>query len=251
MRNCLWILLLGVMACGSDGGGGSGGTDASSPDSETSMVDAATDAAPAPAMITLTGTATATSLQGPQPVAAATIAAYASTDEATPVATTMTDTAGNFTLVLTTGGVALDGFLKATKAGHVVTYLYAPAPISMDMAMVPINMLTTGNYGTLYTFTQTTEAATAGTIALIVHDAAAMPVAGATVTSTPAGTYKYNGSNGFPSSTATSTAADGTAYILNAPLGAVTVMASKTGSTFASNAVKSFDGALTTTLIEP
>ncbi len=242
------LLLLGLFACGGDSGGG-GGTDAATDTSATA--DAAVDGAPAPAMITLSGTATSRTTGGAQPVAGAVIAAYRNTDEATPLAMTTTGTNGTFTLSVPTGGVALDGFLKATKAGFVVTYLYAPKPITADMAMLPMNMLTTANYGNLYALTATGQQASKGTVALVVTDAVTMPVAGATISSTPAATYKYNGSNGLPSSSATATAADGIGYMLNAAPGAIAISATKTGSTFASHTVKVFDGALTTTLIVP
>lgn len=241
MRTYLPLLLVGLFACGDDGGGTSGTVDAAP------TVDAPT----APAMITLTGTATSRGVSGSTPVADAVVAAYARADEATPLAMTTTDATGNFTLTITTGGVALDGFLKATKATFVDTYLYSPAPIAMDTADLPLNMLTTGIYGTLYGLAGVQEAANTGTIALVVTDAAQMPVAGATVSSTPAGEYRYNGANGLPSGTPTETAADGTAYIMNAPVGAVTVTATKAGSTFAPNSLKAFEGALTTTLIIP
>ncbi|MBA3818937.1 MAG: hypothetical protein H0X17_08600 [Deltaproteobacteria bacterium] len=249
MRTYLPILLLGCFACGGDDGGNTGGADASTDSSGT--IDASVDGPIAPAMITLSGTATSRTVQGAQPVADAVIAAYRNADEATPVAMTTTTASGAFTLMVPTGGVALDGFLKATKAGFVATYLYAPAPIAADTAMLPIIMLTTGTYGTVYVLAGVGEQANKGTIAVVVTDAANMPVAGATVSSTPAATYKYNGANGLPSGSATATAADGVAYMMNAPLGPVTVTAAKAGSTFAAHAVKAFDGALTTTLIVP
>ncbi|MDQ3366284.1 MAG: hypothetical protein M3680_12735 [Myxococcota bacterium] len=249
MRTYLPFLLLGCFACGGDDGGNTSGADASTDSSGTT--DAGVDGPVAPAMITLTGTATARSAGGAAPVADAVIAAYRDADEATPIAMTTTSATGTFTLTVPTGGVALDGFLKATKAGFVVSYLYAPAPIATDTTMLPMNMLTTGNYGTVYALAGVGEEDAKGTIAVVVTDAANMPVAGATVSSTPAATYKYNGANGLPSSSATATAADGVAYMMNAPLGAVTVTAAKAGSTFAANGVKAFDGALTTTLIVP
>ncbi|MDQ3295793.1 MAG: hypothetical protein M3619_04355 [Myxococcota bacterium] len=240
---------MGLFACGGDGGGGDGGGGDASPDS-SGTVDAAPDAPSAPAMITLSGTATSRTAGGAQNVADAVIAAYRSSDEATPVAMTTTAANGTFTLTVPTGGVALDGFLKATKAGFVVTYLYAPKPITADTAMLPINMLTTTNYEALYNLTRVPKEANKGTVALVVTDAATMPVAGAAISSTPAATYKYN-MNGLPSSSATVTAADGVGYMMNAPLGAITVSATKTGSTFASHGVKVFQDSLTTTLIVP
>lgn len=250
MRTLVLVSVV-FLGCGDDGGGA--GTDAApTVDSSLLPIDApAVDAPSAPAMITLTGRATARAITGTQPVADATIAAYRSSDEATAVATTTTDAQGNFTLTVATGGTALEGFLKATKANHATTYLYTPEPIAADTANVPINMLTTGNYGTLYTLTQVQEGANTGVVAMVVTDANDMPVPGATITSTPAGTYRYNGNGGLPNASASQTAADGTAYVMNAAPGPMTLDAAKAGSTFRANTVKVFPESLTTTLIIP
>lgn len=243
-------VVLGLAACG--GSSGSGNPDApmaDGPEGIDAAPDAPPDGPPAPATITLTGTATARAINGAQPVAGATIGAYQSVNETTPVATATSAADGTFTLTITTGGSALDGYLKATKTGYADSYLYSPAPIATDMANLPINMLTTGNYGTLYALTQTQQGANKGTIAVIVQDSALAPIAGATVAGTPAATYKYDGANGLPSNSATVTAADGVGYYLNAPLGAISVTAAKTGATFTAHTVKVFADSLTTTVI--
>src|SRR6185295_7550816 len=102
-------------------------------------------------MITISGTASSRGIGGTAPEANVTIAAYKNTDEATAVATTNTDAMGKFSLVIMTNGQPLDGFLKATKGGFTTSYLYPPRPVSADLAMVPMNMLTTSNFDTLYT----------------------------------------------------------------------------------------------------
>src|SRR5690242_11611807 len=81
-------------------------------------------APPAPAMSTSSGPARAPRLTGTTVVAGVTVGAYRSTDHVNPVTTATTDDQGNFTLTITTGGVALDGYLKGTKTGYVDTYLY-------------------------------------------------------------------------------------------------------------------------------
>lgn len=201
--------------------------------------------------ITISGTASSRGLGGTTPVDAATIAAYRSTDDANAVAMATTDAQGNFSITLDTGGTALVGYLKATKNGFAATYVYSPDPLAANTTGIPVNMLTTGTYDTLYSLTQVQQAANTGTIAMIVRDAANMPVAGATVSSTPAGTYKYNGGNGLPNASAMMTQADGTGYVMNAPVGPITVTATKAGTTFRGFPVKAFADSLTTTLVIP
>jgi hypothetical protein len=248
------VLCVSTSACGDDGGSGNG-ADAPLPGGDADVSDApgdsdvTPDAPPAPATIIVSGTASALSISGEEPVAGATIAAFRRSDESTAIATTTTDNQGNFTLSIDTGGVAVDGFLKATSSSHVDSYVYPPGPLASDTADVRVTMVTPTNYGALYAFTQVSEAPDTGVVGLLVLDTTEQPVAGATATSTPAATAKYNGSQGFPSSGATSTAADGLAYLLNAPPGAITVGAAKQGSTFASHDVKVWASSLTTTLV--
>ena len=245
-----------VVACG----GSSSGNDVDAPtgggDDAPSSIDAATDSPPAPATIAISGTVTQQTLGGPQAVNAAAVGAFANSDKMTAVTTATSDAQGNYTLTVTTNGVALDGFLKVTKSGLVDTYVYPVDPIAMDLAGVPANMVATNNFDLLFNLTGETRQAGKGTIAVVVLDGpipTGMPVAGAVVTSNPAGSsVHYNGGNGLPSGNATSTAADGVAYIFNVtPNVATTVSATKTGSTFRTHGLESWPDALTTTPITP
>src|SRR5262249_21468741 len=156
---------------------------------------------------------------------------------------------GNFSLVIPTMGAPIDGFIKATKTGYVDTYLYPPAPLIADFNMASVNMLTPSNFGLLSgTLCRATQDAAKGTIAVLVEDAAAMPVGGATVSSSPAASNYCYDSGGFPSSTATMTDTDGLAFMFNVT-GPATVSAMKSGATFKSHGVNAHAGALTTTLI--
>ena len=86
------------------------------------------------------------------------------------------------------------------------------------------------------------------TIGLAVVDGQGNPVQGATVSSTPAaGSYHYTDSGGLPSSSATSTSADGVAFLFNVPSGAITVSAAKSGMTFKSHVVTARADKMTTT----
>ena len=73
---------------------------------------------------------------------------------------------------------------------------------------------------------------------------------GATVTSSPAGDVHYNDASG-PSAAASSTAADGIAYIFNVPTGDVTLSGAAGGVTLRSHHFVSRTNVFTTTLITP
>jgi hypothetical protein len=207
------------------------------------------DAPNVPAMITITGTATSRGLGGSTPVVGATVAAYQSSNETTPVTMTTTDASGNYTLTITTNGQPLDGFVKATMTNFTDTYLYPPAPLTADYSGASINMLTSTTFGLLYTLAQVSQTPGQGTIALEIESAPATYVAGATISTTPAGTYRYNGTNGTPDKTQTMTMADGIAYVMDVPAGQVMLTAAKSGATFKSHSVNAHADAFTTTIV--
>jgi len=228
------LLLAFVAACGGDGGGG--GADASN----------------VPATITVSGMATKRENTSSSAAAGVMVSAFQTADPNTAVANATTDASGNYSMMITTNGKALDGYLKATLATFLDTYLYAPKPLDADFSSASINMINSGTLGLLSgTLCGNAQDAAKGVIAVLVVDAANNPVAGASVSSTPAAAkYCYN-SGGFPSRNATMTDTDGIAYMLNVAPGQVTVSATKTGTTFASHAVNARAGTFTTTVIEP
>jgi hypothetical protein len=236
MRTTLVLCLL-ALGCGDDGGGGGGSADAPT----------------APAMITVSGTATERSASGSTPRQGVMITAYKNSDPNTVVVMTMTDASGNYSLVIPTGGVALDGFIKATLTGLVDTYLYPPKPLTADFGTASINMVSQGTLDTLSgTLCGTAQMSSMGLVAVLVADANNTGIGGATISSTPAAAkYCYNGSSGLPSRNATMTEADGIGYMINLPAGEVTVNASKSGTTFLSHKVNARAGTLTTTPITP
>lgn len=210
------------------------------------------DAPTVPPMIMITGTATKRELLTTSPAAGATIGAYKTGSDATPVVTATTDAMGNYTLVVPTNGQPLDGYLKSTLAGFVDTYLYPPRVLTADFAGASMNILNQNTIDALNSFCQMSQDGTKGRVGLLVADAALMPVASAMVSSMPAsGKYCYNGGSGTPSSGATMTAADGLAYLINAPAGEVTVSATATGMTFTAHKITVRTGVLTTTVIQP
>jgi hypothetical protein len=202
--------------------------------------------------ITVSGVASDVGITGSTPLQGVLVEAFASSDESTPVAMATSDAMGKYSIVLPTGGAAVDGFLKATKATYKDTYLYPPATLAANFDAASINMLTPGNFSLLSdTLCAASQDATGkGAIAVIVDDAASMNVAGATVTSSPAATkYCYN-QNKVPNKNAAATDADGIAYMFNVT-GDATVSATKSGTTFKSHSVNARAGAFTTTLITP
>jgi hypothetical protein len=238
MQTRCCALLVVLAACGGDDGSSSGTPDA---------------AVVAPTTLTVSGNASSVAVGGKSPEAGVVIAAYKISDENTVVAMTTTDASGNYSLTITTDGTALDGYLKATKSGFVETYLYPPAPLAADFGMASINMLTPQNYGFVYTLTQVSQAPDQGIIGILAVDSANMAVAGATISSTPATTYRYNGTNGLPApmANAMATQSDGLGYMVNVPPGQVTVTAAKSGLTFKSHQVKARANQLVTTIVQP
>lgn len=204
----------------------------------------------APPMVTITGTSTARSGTTTSPGAGVLITAYRNGSDAV-VAMTTTDASGNYSLVIETGGMALDGYLKGTLATYMDSYLYPPSIVDADLDGASMNMITPGTLdllaNTLCAANQTTAT---GAVAVIVTDAAEMPVAGAMTATAPAATKVCYNSNGFPSRNATMTDTDGVAYMFNVT-GQATVSATKSGSTFASHLVNARAGTFTTTLIQP
>ena len=259
MRLTILIAILGAAACGSshaskapDAPNG-GGSDANNTmiDAPNQQVDASVDAPPAPATITISGTANSRTANGAQPVSGATIAAYNNTSS-TAVATTTTNAQGAWTLTINTGGIALDGYIKASLTGYVDSYLYSEAPIAMDETNVPINMLTSGNYMLLSALANGGQTNNNGVIAIEVLDAplpGGNPIAGATITTNPAGSpYRYD-AGGLPNGQATATDTDGIGYGFNEAPGAHSVTAHKSGLTFKTHTVKAYALSLTTTFV--
>ncbi len=227
------LTLLGVVACGDNLAGGGA------------------DAAPVATSVTVTGTASEVSISGRTPTAGVMISTFEE-DAMTPIASTTTDASGNYSLVIPTNGKALDGYLIGKLAGRKDTYLYPPRPLSADLSSAAILLLTQQNFDTAATLAQTPQNPGSGWIGVQVFDAANMPVAGVTVTSSPAGVVRYN-NNGLPSKTPTSTATDGIAYIFSVPAGTVTVSASggTGGLTYHSHPIIARADQVTTTLIQP
>jgi hypothetical protein len=109
-------------------------------------------------------------------------------DRVTSDATAGTFTTGN----LTTGGTALDAYLKATKTGYRTTYVYPPNPLAASIPSTnggaPVFMLTPGQFSLITGFAGITPTAGDGTLVIAVVDCQNNPVTGATITVKQGGT---------------------------------------------------------------
>jgi hypothetical protein len=210
------------------------------------------DASMIPPTITIGGKVEDYGASGSTPLGGVSIAAYRVTDDATVVASAMSDANGDYALTFDTNGQPLDGYLKATVANHMDTYVYPPGPVEQDTLNARVVMVTPGVFTLVSdTLCGGNQQASNGAIAAIVGDVDQNPLSGATVACSPAAMkYCYN-SGGFPNRTATATDTDGISYLLNVPVGRVTVSAMKPGFAFPSHPVTARAGVLTTTLIIP
>lgn len=229
------LLGLALFACGGDDGGGPGG---------------GVDAPSVPTTITVTGTTSEVGLSGRTPVAGVTVEAYEE-GASTPTASTTSDAQGTYTIQITTTGAPLNGYLLGSQAGKKNNYLYPAGPLVADISGATILMLTQQTFDLAGTLAQVNQTPGMGWIGVQVYTIDNMPVAGVTVSSSPAGTVKYNGSNGLPTANATMTGTDGIAYIFNVPPGTVTISATGGGLTFQSHPVNARADQVTTTLIQP
>lgn len=240
MKSVALVLALTLAACG---GGSSSGNSDGNPSGGSA------DAPSAPAMVTFSGNVT--EKPSGKVLPGVMLGAYRE-GSTTPVATATTDAQGNFTMTITTGGTALQGYVKATLSGEVDAYLYPPTPVSADMSGVTVFMVTPDTLTLLSkNFCMNEQMTTKGVIAVEVLDASMAKVQGAMIASQPmAAKYCYN-SGSFPSSSATMTDTDGIGYMLNVAPGTVTVSATKSGLTFQSHQLNARAGALTLTILQP
>ena len=244
MKTTLALLVLAT-ACG--GGGSNGNTDAAVDGSPDDKVFTDAPMILDTTMITVSGTATASTQNSDTPLAGVVVAFFKSSDETHAVAMMTTDATGAYTLTVPTGGVVVDGFIEATISGYATNYIYPTAALAADWK-ADVNMVTTTNFGLLGAITG--QSSSKGFITANVLDGTGTNVTGATISSSPASTYKYTASGGIPSGT-TATGSDGVGYYINAPVGEMTISAAKTGMTFKSVTLKSHANALTVTNIAP
>ena len=237
MRHVLTGLSVVIVACGGDSSG---------PAEGFGCVD---DPLPttAPALVTVNGAIRANALT-PGPVSNAIVTAYRVGAPDT-IASDTSNTPGDYAVSITTGGTPVNGYLKVTHSGQLDTYAYPSRPLSASLT-TNVLMPTQSEIDFLGLAVGVTQSASNGFIGVVVKDCFGATVAGATVSTTPAGTVRYNAA-GAPSSTATSTSADGVAYVFNVPAGDVTVRANGGGETLRQHVVNARANVITLTEIQP
>jgi len=202
----------------------------------------------APAAINISGRITA-NFTSPSPVPHAYVYAFRRGDS-THLAGDTTDTVGNYSLMITTGGTPVDGYITVSDSNKQLdTFAYPAVPLAGDFTE-NVLMVSSTEFGILAASAGITPVAGDGFIGMVVRNCQGAPIAGATVSSNPAGEVRYN-AGGIPSSTASSTSDDGVAYIANVAAGNVTVMASASGHTLRQHVVATRANAITLTEIKP
>jgi len=170
--------------------------------------------------------------------------------DTTTLASTTTTTPGAYAVSIASGGTPVNGYLHVNDGGtHMDAYVYPAVPLATDLTET-VKMVTSSEFAVFAAAAGITPVAGDGFIAVVVTDCQGATVGGATVTSTPAGTVRYNVA-GTPSSTASVTAADGIAYIANVAPGDVTIKATAGGVTMRQHVVTAYANSVTLTAIQP
>jgi hypothetical protein len=165
-------------------------------------------------------------LDGATPVGGANLVVFDDEGNEVASATSVADgpTVGDFLFGVPTGGVPVNGFIEAEAETYRPTRVFPPTPLRADLDNVAVLMLTPENFGLLNNvLLQESQDPELGWVGVAVLDAGGSPIAGVTVSSVPAaGAVHYN-EDEFPNSGATETDADGVAYLVNVPVGPLTV----------------------------
>jgi hypothetical protein len=233
----LAFIAAALAACGSDSSGPAAGFECLGQALPTT----------APALITVTGQVKQNALN-PNALGGASVFAFRTGDTTTLAADT-SNTPGFYSLSISTGGTPVNGYIRVTEGSHIPTYAYPAVPLAGD-ATENVLMITSTEFAIIAGAANITPVAGDGFIGLIVKNCAGTPIAGATVTSSPAGDVRYN-AGGIPSSSATVTDSTGVAYIANVAAGNVTVRATAKGHTLREHVVNAQADAITLTEIQP
>jgi hypothetical protein len=208
----------------------------------------------APASVTLSGSVfTYTSFQNTTaPIANATITAF-DADSGAQLGTATSDGSGNYSLAITTGGMARPLRLRLTNPAYMPTTIYTGVAIDSDVSGISSPMWGTSSMESVYSVAKLTLDTSLGTINATVLDCAGNPIAGATVDVEPApAQVAYIAPNGYfePGGTAT-IAPYTTAVSLNAPLGMTHISATMAGTAFTAQDVDVAGSAVTMVTLHP
>jgi hypothetical protein len=213
---------------------------------------------PLPAManptVTVSGDTFTVGLSGQTAVTGVPIKAFAN-GSANPLAMTTSDSSGKFSLMLTTGGTPIDGYLLGQDNGmgqsYLDTYLYPPYPLAKDQGSASILLASQGTLSTLGLITNQQQMASNAFVAVVVSDCSNTPIVGATISTSPSGTICYHQNGANFSCGSGSTGADGIAFVFNVPAGTTMVSATYNGMNLRSHSLNARSNAITTTAILP
>src|SRR5436190_741245 len=139
----------------------------------------------APAAINVSGRITA-NFTSPSPVPHAYVYAFRRGDS-THLAGDTTDTIGNYSLMITTGGTPVDGYITVSDSNrHLDTFAYPAVPLAGGFTE-NVLMVSNTEFGILAASAGITPVAGDGFIGMVVRNCQGVPIAGATVSSNPAG----------------------------------------------------------------
>jgi len=236
--HCFALIIAALAACGGNSSGPAAGFECLGQALPTT----------APALVNVSGVVNANILS-PAPVHGAYVYAFRSGDT-THLAGDTTDTPGRYSVAITTGGTPVNGYLAVSDSGHHLdTYAYPAVPLASDQTD-NVLMISPSEVTLIGPVLGVTQDPAKGAMVIVVQNCAGQPISGATVTTTPAGTVRYNGPSG-PNEAATSTAADGVSYVFNVPAGNVVVHADASGHTLRQHTVSAHANAFTLTAIQP
>lgn len=128
------------------------------------------------------------------------------------IASATSDANGKYTVMLPFSGAPVDGYLSVKRTGDVDVRSYLGKPLTAD-AVIDARTATPSTYNTLAQLAGVTQPNNAGVIVMLVVDGLMSPVASAIGQTQPSTgiTIRYS-NNGIPSSSLTSTGADGFVY---------------------------------------
>lgn len=207
--------------------------------------------------ITIAGTTDEFSMNGGTPLGSVVVETY-KVGTATAVDTKTSDaTAGTFTTGnIVTGGVPLDGYIKASFAAYRTTYLYPPNKIIASLTGVPVPLISDANFNQLNQFINQMDANN-GLLFVTVTDCANTPINGAALTA------KQNNANAGSvldlGALSGQAALAGLYFVSNVPDGDTTIAASYNNMTFPSRVVAAHkkpadnnaEGTMTATILRP
>ncbi len=127
------------------------------------------------------GTTESFGMSGATPVGSAGVEIY-KIGTAAPVDSLQSGSDGTFTSAdITTGGVPLDGFIRASHDTFRISYMYPPNPIAATVAGVPVPMISEALFGMLSLLGIQQNDTNNGVLLATVTDCANMPINGATL----------------------------------------------------------------------